>query len=276
MPAPRSTIGAVPFDPVTHADALGAIGALVSSGRGGFVVTPNVDHIVLAHRDAELRDAYRRARLSLADGQPVTWMARWLGSPLPERVSGADLIGPLMHQAALRKWNVFLFGASERVSAEAERRLVARHPSLRIVGRDTSSWSPADAEPAGGVDVVRRIRASGAHLVVVALGCPKQELWMARHEHAIAPAVALGLGGSLDFVAGAVPRAPRWMCRVGLEWLYRLAQEPRRLAYRYLVRDPQVVPIFAADLVRHLAAQAHAPVTGGVARTSRELIAGKD
>ena len=250
MRTSRVTIGPVPMDTVTHAEALRTIDRLVAAGRGGFVVTPNVDHIVLATHDARLREAYSRASLSLADGQPVLWMARLLGTPLPEKVCGSDLIEPLMKRAAERGWNVFFVGATPEVSAEAERRLVRRYPSLQIVGRDTSRWSPDEPVAPGGSEVSKRIRESGAHLVVVALGCPKQERWMLRHERDIVPAVALGLGGSLDFMAGAVPRAPKWMSRVGLEWAYRLAQEPRRLAYRYLVRDPQIVPIFAATWYR--------------------------
>jgi N-acetylglucosaminyldiphosphoundecaprenol N-acetyl-beta-D-mannosaminyltransferase len=243
----RITVASVPFDPVTQAGALEAIAGLVSARRGGFVVTPNVDHLVLARDSEQLRDAYWRASLSLADGQPVRWMARLLGTPLPARVSGSDVVYPLMQLAAERRWRVFFVGASPAVSAEAARRLGARYPGLRIVGRDTSRWSPDDPAHDSRGGTVRRIRESGADLVVVALGCPKQELWMARHARDIIPAVALGLGGSLDFVAGAIARAPDWMARVGLEWLFRLSQEPRRLAYRYLVRDPQIVPMFAAQ-----------------------------
>ena len=177
-------------------------------------------------------------------------MARALGTPLPEKISGSDFIEPLMARAAIRSRRVFFFGATPAISAEAERRLVSRHPQLRIVGRDCSYWSPDPADAAAGERVARAIRDAGADLVIVALGSPKQELWMAQHERLIAPAVALGLGASLDFVAGAVTRAPAWVSRAGIEWLYRLAQEPRRLAYRYLVRDMQALPIFAVDLYR--------------------------
>lgn len=255
-PAPGRTrgaarIGVVPFDRVTQRDALGAIDRLVAAGEGGYVVTPNVDHVVLAGRDPVLGDVYRRASLSLADGQPILWMTRLLGTPLPEKVSGSDLIGPLMETAAGRGWRVFLFGASEEVSARAERVLRERYPWLRIVGRDSSRWDPADA--ASSTPVVEAIRRSAANLVVVALGCPKQELWMARHAAEIRPAVAIGLGGSLDFLAGATRRAPHWVSRSGLEWAYRLAQEPRRLAYRYLVRDAEIVPVFLGTLLKRFA-----------------------
>ena len=241
-------IGAVHVDRVTQGGALAAIRRLVEARKGGYVVTPNVDHVVLASPGSALAEAYRNASLSLADGQPILWMARLLGTPLPEKVSGSDLLDPLMAEAARHGWGVFLFGASDAVSLRAAARLEARHPGLFIVGRDTSRWNPQD--PASSQRVVAAIRDSGADLVVVALGCPKQELWMARHADALGSAVAIGLGGSLDFAAGAVPRAPQWMANAGLEWLYRLSREPRRLAYRYLVRDVQIVPVFLATLVR--------------------------
>lgn len=248
----RFTIGRIPIDPVTRAEALAAIDALITRGRGGFVVTPNVDHIVMAHGHEGMRAACAGASLSLADGQPVVWMAKMLGTPVPERVSGSDLIDPLMGYAAARGRRVFFFGTTPAVSHEAERRLVARYPSLRIVGRDCSFWPADDRTAPDASAVVQAVRRSGADLVIVALNAPRQHLWMARHAQALSPAVAIGLGASLDFVAGAVARAPAWVSHAGLEWLFRLAQEPRRLAYRYLVRDPQILPIFAADVYRKL------------------------
>jgi N-acetylglucosaminyldiphosphoundecaprenol N-acetyl-beta-D-mannosaminyltransferase len=254
-------IGPVRFDPVTQDQALEAIAALIARGRGGFVVTPNVDHVVLAHQHTGLADAYRRAALSLVDGQPIVWMARLLGRPVPEKVSGSDFVGPLMATAAQRGWRVFLFGAAEAVSATAARTLTAFYPGLQIVGRDTTSW-----DPNGGAShaVVERIRLSKADLVVVALGCPKQELWMARHADAIGPAVAIGLGGTLDFVAGKVRRSPPWMSHWGLEWLYRLAQEPRRMAYRYLVRDPQILPLLGRAFLDRFRLRHSGPVPASV------------
>jgi len=245
----RFSIGSVPFDNTTVSYVLETITRLIVSRRGGFIVTPNIDHIVIAHRDVRLRDVYRRARLSLPDGQPVVWMARLLGAGAVPKISGSDLIEPLMAHAAEHAHPVFLFGASPESSAEAARRLEQRYPRLRIVGRDTSLLSSHDTTAPEDSPVVQAIRASGAHIVVVAMGAPKQELWMARHADALRPAVLLGLGASLDFVAGTVTRAPRWLSNAGLEWLYRLAQEPRRLAYRYLVRDLSIVPILARDLV---------------------------
>ena len=256
-------LGHTVADPVTQQEALAAVDALIAARQGGFVVTPNVDHIVLAESDHEFRHAYRRARLSLADGQPLIWMARALGTPLPEKISGSDFIEPLMAYAAANGKRVFLFGATPDVSAEAESRLRARYPRLSIVGRDTSHWSPSEPAASIGAPVVGAIRRSRADLVIVALGSPKQELWMARHERDIAPAIAFGLGGSLDFVAGAVSRAPAWMSRAGLEWTYRLAQEPRRMAYRYLVRDMRILSIFATALWRRAIGRTSVGVPAG-------------
>jgi N-acetylglucosaminyldiphosphoundecaprenol N-acetyl-beta-D-mannosaminyltransferase len=253
MTISKVCIGGLSIDRLTRPEALRHVADLVSAGDGGFVVTPNIDHVVMAQRDSRLLQAYERAGLSLADGKPLLWMARALGMPLPEKISGSDLLDPLMAMAAAKGWRVFFFGSTRDVSAEAERRLTLRHPGLRVVGRDCSHWNPGGDAAATQSPVTRAIRASRADLVVVALGSPKQEIWMSRHEHEIAPAVALGLGASLDFAAGAVRRAPAWMSRAGFEWLFRLIQEPRRLAYRYLVRDMQVLPIFVGDLVRKIA-----------------------
>ncbi|MDO8836686.1 MAG: WecB/TagA/CpsF family glycosyltransferase [Vicinamibacterales bacterium] len=244
----RIYLGGLPVDAVTQQAAIATIDDMVDARRGGFVVTPNVDHLVCARTNADMRDAYHRARLSLPDGMPLLWMARALGMPLPEKVSGSDLLGPLMALAASKGRRVFLFGATSQASAAAAHRLTHEYPGLALVGRDSSFWSPG-AGPEADEVIVSAIRAAKADIVVVALGSPKQEVFMARFERQLAPAVLVGLGGSLDFAAGTVRRAPAWMSRAGLEWLFRLAQEPGRLAYRYLVRDLAIVPIFAADLV---------------------------
>lgn len=247
MTTSHALFGTLAVNRITGAESVAAIGRLIEQGQGGYVATPNVDHIVLARANKRLRAAYRRAALSLADGQPLIWMSRLLGTPLPEKVSGADLIWRLAAEAERKNWGIFLYGASPMVSMQAERKLRELYPALRIVGRNATWWEGGNATA-----VVQEIRAAKPDLVIVALGCPKQELWMRRHATLIAPAVAIGLGGSLDFVAGAVRRAPNWMSRHGLEWLYRLAQEPRRLAYRYLVRDLYIAPIFAGLVLRRL------------------------
>jgi N-acetylglucosaminyldiphosphoundecaprenol N-acetyl-beta-D-mannosaminyltransferase len=245
----RSTIqlSGLRIDRVTQDSALDAIAHLVAAQRGGFVVTPNLDHVAIAKRDDLLRAAYEDAALSLADGQPLVWCSRLLGTPLPERVAGADLLAPLFKRAESAGWRVFLLGGREDVSRRAKRLLRARHPRLQVVGRDSSFWSPQSTTAPADERTVWAVRRARPDLVIVAYGCPKQERWMHRHAALLGPAVCLGLGGSLDFYVGAVRRAPSWVSRIGAEWIYRLAQEPRRLATRYLWRDPQVVPGLLID-----------------------------
>lgn len=241
LPA-RLLIGGVPLDAVTFGGALDAIEALVAGGRGGSVFTPNVDHVVMAERDPEFRAAYAACSLSLVDGMPVLWASRALGRPLPEKVSGSDLVLPLCERAAARGWRVYLLGGAPGAAREAAVRLERRF-RLEVVGIDDGrvDLSPTGAEAARRL--AELVRASGAQLLLVALGAPKQELFIHRHRGELGAVVAVGVGASLDFVAGLVRRAPTWISRIGLEWLYRLAQEPRRLARRYLVEDPRFLVI---------------------------------
>lgn len=238
----RVRLGRLHADDVCFAGALEEIMALVREARGGFVVTPNVDHVVLAERDEELRAAYERAALSLVDGMPLVWLSWLMGHPLPEKISGSDLVWPLLARAEREDLRVFLLGARDGVGARAAERMRERHPRLDIVGVESPPLG-FEQDPAHVAHVVERVRQASPHLVLVALGCPKQELFMRAHEQALAPAVLLGVGASLDFIAGEVRRAPPWMSRAGLEWLYRLTQDPRRLASRYLVRDRAIVGI---------------------------------
>lgn len=232
----RLRLGHIQIDPVTMAGALQAIEQLVAGGRGGLVFTPNVDHVIIAERNPEFREAYAGASLSLADGMPILWAGRLLGQPLPEKVSGSDLVLPLCERAAARGWRVYLLGAGPGVAEEAARRLRQRF-GLEVVGTD-SPRIRIDGEPDDTSAALERVRAARPDLLLLAFGAPKQELWAHRHLQALGGAVAIGVGASLDFIAGTVRRAPRWMSRVGLEWLYRLASEPRRLWRRYLVDDP--------------------------------------
>ncbi len=206
------------------------------------VVTPNVDHVVIAERREDFRAAYAAADLSLADGKPIVWASRLLGSPLPEKVSGSDLVLPLLDRAAARGWRVFLLGAGPGVANAAADLL--RRRGVDVAGTATP-WvraEPGEPDPEGDT-AVEVIRAARPDLVLVAFGAPKQEIWMHRRRGALSPAVLVGIGASLDFLAGRVRRAPRWVSHSGLEWLWRLGREPRRLWRRYLVDDPRFLAV---------------------------------
>jgi N-acetylglucosaminyldiphosphoundecaprenol N-acetyl-beta-D-mannosaminyltransferase len=257
IPAPREpgtesarravTIGRLAVDRVTRSEALDLVDSLVRAGRGGAVFTPNVDHVVLADDDQRLRDAYARADLSLADGMPLLWAARLLGDPVPEKVSGSDLVPALLELAAERGYRTYFLGGAPGVAALARDKLKDRLPRLQVVGVDAPRID-VDGVGAERDEIIARVRAAGPDLVLVALGAPKQEIWIDRTRDALRPAVLLGIGASLDFVAGVIPRAPEWMSSTGLEWLFRLTREPRRLWRRYLLRDPRFVVIVGRAL----------------------------
>ena len=239
----RVRIGELEVDSVTFEQALERIANLVERGDGGAVFTPNVDHVVKAASDVEFRLAYSRASLCLADGMPILWAARLLGSPLPAKVSGSDLVLPLARLAGERRWRVYLIGGAPGVAAEAGVKL-ARELGVDVVGTD----SPAvreDGTVEQAEETLERLTATKPHLVLVAFGAPKQERFIDRYGDSIRPAVAMGVGGSLDFMVGRVKRAPAWMSRAGLEWLFRLGQEPRRMWRRYLIEDPRFIAIVA-------------------------------
>ena len=240
----RFEIGGVPIDVVDLPGALDVIDDLVRAEAGGTVFTPNVDHVVLAQHDSRFAAAYSKVSLSLVDGMPVLWASRLLGRPLPAKLSGSDLVRPLMRHAAQCRYRVFLLGGDPGVAEQASLVLEREFSGLSVVGIE-SPRVDVDTVPA---ELIERLRAARPDLILVALGAPKQEIFANEFRDALAPAVLLGIGASLDFIAGTRKRAPRWMSNTGLEWLYRLAQEPRRLAYRYLLRDPQFLWIVARQL----------------------------
>jgi N-acetylglucosaminyldiphosphoundecaprenol N-acetyl-beta-D-mannosaminyltransferase len=204
-----------------------------------------VDHVVTAEDDEAFREAYAAASLSLADGQPLIWASRLLGAPLPAKISGSDLVLPLMELAARRRWRVYLLGGKPGVAAAVATRL-EREVGVQIAGVDCPVIS-LDGDPEDNA-VTERLRDAHPHLVLVALGAPKQELWVHRVRARIRPAVAIAVGAALDFLAGRIRRAPPWMSRYGLEWLFRLAHEPRRLARRYLLKDPRFLLVLGRTL----------------------------
>jgi len=241
----RLRIGKLPVDVLSFAEALDAIEALVTKKEGGFVFTPNVDHVVVADTHDGFAGAYQRASLSLADGMPIVWASRLLGTPLPERVTGADIIVPLLERAGQRGWRVYFLGAGPGVAQKAADVVKARY-GTQVVGIDSPMVRLDDAAQLDAI--AANIRAAQPDLVLMALGAPKQELLIDLLNERIRPAVSLGIGAGLDFIAGTVQRAPPFFQKNGLEWLYRLTREPGRLWRRYLVNDPK----FALILLRTL------------------------
>lgn len=239
-PSPRVVrLLGVELDPVDSAQALARIEALAAAGGCHQVVTVNPELVIHAWRDPTYRAVLNQAALRLADGVGLLWAARLLGQHLPERVTGVDTFERLAQRCAAVGWRVFLLGGAPGVAELAAERLRARAPGLRVAGTYAGSPSPADE-----ADILRRIRAAAPDVLFVAFGSPAQERWIARHRDHLAVPIAMGVGGAFDFVAGRVARAPHWVQRAGLEWLFRLARQPWRW------RRQLALPLFVALVLR--------------------------
>jgi N-acetylglucosaminyldiphosphoundecaprenol N-acetyl-beta-D-mannosaminyltransferase len=224
------------FSNLTFDEAVGRIVAMARTPEPQFAVTPNVDHIVQMRRDADMRAIYREADLSLCDGMPLKWAMTWLGRPLKEKVSGSDLAAAVCGAAAREGVSVFFLGAAAGVAEECARRLTERFPGLKVAGVHSPPMG-LEKDPESERRVIEIIRQARPGLLLVALGTPRQEKFIHRNLRAMNVPMSVGVGAAFDFIAGVVPRAPRWMRRCGLEWLWRLAREPKRLWRRYLVDD---------------------------------------
>jgi N-acetylglucosaminyldiphosphoundecaprenol N-acetyl-beta-D-mannosaminyltransferase len=241
----RVRIGPVWLDALTFAETLDEIERRAASGMGGAVFTPNVDHMVNLARSPAFRAAYGRASLALVDGQALLWASRLLGTGLPEKISGSDLVPRVLERAGKRGLRVYFLGGAKGVAAEAAE-VARRRYGVAVAGVDSPMVARDGEAPA---EVIARVLEARPHLLLVALGAPKQELFVDRYREELGSIVSLGIGASLDFVAGRVRRAPAWVSRAGFEWLFRMAQDPRRLARRYLLDDPRFAAIFFRTLL---------------------------
>ncbi|MGQ9466634.1 MAG: WecB/TagA/CpsF family glycosyltransferase [Anaerolineae bacterium] len=234
MPTPPALrILGIPIHDVTLEEAVEQAAAWVKEGGAHQMATVNPEFVMAARRDRAFRAVLERVDLCLPDGVGITLAARYLGRPLRERVAGVDLVEALAARAARDGWRVFLLGAAPGVADRAASILASRYSGLTVAG--TYAGSPRREEED---DIVRRVRAAQADILLVAYGAPAQDLWLARNLARTGAKVGVGVGGAFDYIAGVVPRAPRWMRRVGLEWLYRLIHQPWRW------RRQRVLPLY--------------------------------
>ncbi|MCC6694558.1 MAG: WecB/TagA/CpsF family glycosyltransferase [Candidatus Hydrogenedentes bacterium] len=237
------------FSSVSLDEVFRAVTRQIEAREPGYIVTPNVDHVCEYQINEAFRRAYQNAFLVLADGVPVIWASRLCGSPIKEKISGSDLVYLLSEYAALKGYSIFFLGAEPGVAARAAEILRQRFPGFTIAG----AYSPPfgfEKDPEEERKTVAMIRDAAPDICYVALGSPKGDVWNYRQCENTGVPVHVGVGASLDFVVGKVRRAPRWMQRTGLEWTWRLALEPRRLATRYLVKDLRFLPLLLREFVR--------------------------
>ena len=230
-PRGRCDIFGIPIDPVCPGEAVERILGAVATGSLLQACTINLQFLVTARRQPEVARALSQAELNVADGAPVVWLSRLLGRPLPQRVAGVDLISALAARAEVTGARLFLLGGCGGVTAAAAAELRRRHPRLRVTGTLEPPQASLDQLP--DEEIILRIQEAGADILLVGFGHPKQDLWIAANRQRLPVSVSIGVGGSFDLIAGRLCRAPDWACHSGLEWLFRLAQEPRRLALRY-------------------------------------------
>ncbi len=219
-------------------------------GRVRYVVTPNVDHLVMLRRDIEFRATYDDASLVVADGLPLVLASRLLGTALPERVAGSDLVPGLFAAAdPVAGLRVYLLGAAPGVAEQAAARVHQAWPAVSVVG----TYSPPlgfESDPVENAGILQRIATARPDLLIIGLGAPKQEKWVHAHQDAIRAKVAVCAGATIDFLAGHKRRAPRWVQKSGFEWCYRMLSEPRRLVRRYAV-DAWIFPQIVWTAWRH-------------------------
>jgi len=238
----------MPIDSVTQKQAIRHVLEMLRQGLGGWVITPNLDQLRQYRRHPELKPMYENAQLVLADGMPLVW-AGWLqGTRLPERVAGSELIYTLTAAAAGAGRSVFLLGGNAGTADGAAARLVELNPSLQIAG---THFPPRGFENDAGemARISDALSAGSPDIVFVGLGFPKQEKLIEVLRDKFPRTWFLGVGVSFSFVCGEIKRAPRWVQWMGLEWVHRMSQEPRRLFVRYVVHDlPFVVRLFASSI----------------------------
>ncbi len=224
--------------------------ATIAAGARGYVTAAAVNLVMSAREDPETRAAVLGAALAVPDGQPLVWALRALGHARATRVYGPDLMLGYCARAARTGTPIYLYGGrSPEALGLLEGRLLERFPGLRIVGGYSPPFRTLTA--AEEEEVIAHIDASGAAVVWVGIGQPKQEKWMLHMRPRLSPPLLVGVGAAFDFHAGLVSQAPRWMQRSGLEWLYRLSREPRRLWRRYAYQNPRFIAGFTHQYIRH-------------------------
>jgi N-acetylglucosaminyldiphosphoundecaprenol N-acetyl-beta-D-mannosaminyltransferase len=239
----RITLMGCGIDNLTMEETLHTIEGFIASGTPHQHVVVNVDKLVKASRDPELRRIINECALVNVDGMPVVWASRLLGKPLKERVAGVDLFEALMRRAGEKGWRVFLFGAREEVVSQVASTYQHKYPQLVLAGYRNGYWK-GEAEEA---QVVAQIREAHPDLLFVAISSPKKEQFLGRYQAEMKVPFAMGVGGTFDVAIGLVRRAPRWMQKAGLEWFYRFLQEPRRMFRRYFIEDMAFVWLFIKE-----------------------------
>lgn len=249
MNRPRVNILGCPVDNLDIKETLDLIDKMVRSKSPHQHAVINVDKLLKYRSDHTLRDIIYNCDIINADGMPIVWAAKILGNPLKERIAGIDLMERLIELSVHKRYRLFFLGAKEDIVNEVFRIYRERFPELQIAGFRNGYWKPEEEE-----NVVEHIRNTRADILFIAMSSPKKEFFIKKYLHTMCVPFVMGVGGSFDVVAGKIRRAPKWMQEIGLEWLFRLLQEPRRLWRRYLVGNTVVIYLVFKELMKKLIA----------------------
>lgn len=238
----RNTIDilGVKVDKVTFADALDIAEGFVHSAGVSTIFTPNSEIVMCAREDAEMMEVLNNADLCTADGIGIVYGSKILGDPVPERVAGFDLACALLERLSKTGDGVFLFGAKPGVADIAKTNLEKKYPGINVAGT-RNGYFKTEEEP----EIVEQINNSGAKLLLVCLGAPKQEKWIAAHKGELKVGACMGVGGTIDVIAGVAKRAPKWIIKLNLEWAYRILKNPSRIG-RFMALPKFVIEVFRA------------------------------
>ena len=229
-------------DNITMEEAVQRIDELISQRNSAYVVTPNLDHIVIMEKDKEFHEIYNNADLVVTDGKPLIWISKLLGTPIKEKISGSDLFPKMCSMCANRGYSIFILGAAEGVADKAAENLKASYSELNIVG----TYSPPIGFENNEIElkkIASLIEQTRPDVLAVSLGSPKGEKFIYRHLKEYNIPLSISIGATIDFEAGNVKRAPKWMADHGFEWLYRITQDPKRLIKRYWNDAVKIIPI---------------------------------
>jgi N-acetylglucosaminyldiphosphoundecaprenol N-acetyl-beta-D-mannosaminyltransferase len=260
MDLPRVNILGVGVSAATFARSAGELEGWIRARRRFYVNVCTVNTVMECQRSEILRAIVNGAAMVTTDGMPLVWLARRLGHSEAERVYGPDLMLELCRRGREHGWRHFFYGGQPGVADELARRLTAKYPGLQVAGTHSPPWRPVGAIEEA--EVLARIESTSPDVVWIGLGTPKQDFWAVSHRPLLSAPALMPVGAAFDFHAGRVPQAPRWVQRAGLEWLYRLGREPRRLGPRYLADNPAFIWLVLLQLLRLRAPLPPSPGSG--------------
>ncbi|WP_294186182.1 WecB/TagA/CpsF family glycosyltransferase [uncultured Clostridium sp.] len=232
----------IEIDNLSMDESIDYIDKLIKRKKNSYVVTPNVDHIVKLENDSEFLEVYNNADLVLTDGMPLVWISKLLKTPIKEKVSGSDLFPKVCKLADEKGYSIFLLGAAEGVAIKAAENLKNKYKNLNIVGTFSPSYgfekSKSEIE-----EIIKKVNEAKPDILAVGLGAPKQEKFIYKYKNKLNVPISLAIGASIDFEAGNIERAPKWMQKSGLEWFYRFLKEPKRMFNRYFIDDLKIIKV---------------------------------